>query len=458
MSLARRVVLVGVLVAALAPATASGNGRPAAPANIRLHPTQQGRLLLGATFGLVESTDGGAATAWVCEDAIGYGGEYDPDYAFHPSRDEIWSTTFKGLRVTRDGGCTWTTIGAPFATDTWIGEVEIGGDGRVWAATSSGASTNDVYVSSDGETFTSVGLADATGWWESLKIAPQDPDRIYVTGYRTTPSEDGYIKKSIDGGASWTDVPETGIAFGMDPRMSVLGVSPVDPEVVFLRVLNAGEPLGDAIYRSADGGTTWTLVLQLAHAMRGFAISPDGQTVYAGTAKLCADDEPLLPDAGLLQKGCLFKSTAGGAVDTWVKAGYSPRLGPDNTPNTSNALAIDQDGTLYAGGSSSIDGWLVGKSTDGAATFTRFLAASDIDAPLECAEGTEQRACALEKWGAICTQIGACPIADAGPAADAGSGGGGSDCCAVAPSPAQLLGGALLALVAAATAFRRRPR
>jgi MYXO-CTERM domain-containing protein len=459
----RRHVFTTSLALAIAalPSSALANGRLPGPANLRFHPTED-RFLLGATFGLVESTEGGQTNQWVCENAVGYGGEYDPDYAFHPTRDELWSTTFEGLRVTRDGGCTWTTIGAPFAADTWIGEVEIGSDGRVWAATSSGNVANDVYVSTDGETFVSAGLEDPIKWWESIKIAPSDADVIYVTGYQIgnqTKMEPaaGFIKKTTTGGAPWTDLAQDGITFGSDPRMMILGVSPVDADVVFLRVLNAAEPLGDAIYRSTNGGASWEKVLQLAHALRGFAISSDGQTIYAGTAKLCATDEPLLPDGGIRQKGCLYKSTTGGGVDSWSEAGYSPRLGPDNTPSTSNSLAFGPDGALYAGGSNGVDGWLVGKSTDGAASFTAVMKLNDIDGPLECEAETAQAECAALIWPVLCVQNFICPAAaDAAPAADAGTGGGGGGCCAVAPTPAQMAGSALLALVVGVLITRRR--
>jgi photosystem II stability/assembly factor-like uncharacterized protein len=445
---------LALLVVASTPSLA--NGRLPGPVNLRRFPGNDDRLLLGATFGLVEVSESGATARWVCEDAVGYGGEYDPDYAFHPTRDEIWATTFEGLRVSRDGGCTWDTIGAPFGEATWIGEVEIGSDGRVWAATSSGKTSNDVYVSSDGVEFTSVGLTDATGWWESIRIAPQDPDLIYVSGYRTMPEEDGYLEKSTNGGETWEEVPETNIVFGADPRMMVLGISPDDPNIVFIRVLNTVEPAGDSIYRTTDGGTTWHKVLDLANAMRGFAISPDGQTVYAGNGKLCATDEPLLADGAIRQKGCLYKSTNAG--ETWVEAGYSPRLFADNTPNTSNALAIAADGTLYAGGSNGVDGWLVGKSTDGAETFTKVLSLSDVDGPLECEAMTDQAVCASLIWPSLCLQNFICEAPeDAGVTPDAGTGaGGGGGCCAVAPTPAQMAGCAVLVMIVGAVLLRRR--
>lgn len=468
-----------VLAALLAiPGVAAANGRLAGPTNLRFHPTDPNKALLGATFGMLDSTDAMQTWNWVCEQAIGYGGEYDPDYVYHPTRDEIWSTTFEGLRVSKDGGCTWSTIGSALGpipgSDPpvlpWIGEVEIDPGGRVWAATSTGTSANDVYVSVDGVEFTSVGLLDQTGWWESIKFAPSNGDVVYVTGYRmgnpngTPPTEeDGYIRKSTNGGQSWSaPLPETGITFGNDPRMMVLGVSPVDPDVVFLRVLNAVEPLGDALYRSADGGQSWALVQQLNAPVRGFAISPDGTKVFVGTAKLCADDPPRA------RKGCLYRSTDSGA--NFAKAGYHPRIGPDNTPNTSNALAYGPDGALYSGGNNGIDGWLLGKSTDDGDTFVKVLALNEIEGPLACPaldDGgtTEQRDCAALIWPALCVQSFICPVpsADAGPLRpDANTGGNGDGngggCCSVSPGPRHALVSAGLALVVLAVLVRRRRR
>jgi photosystem II stability/assembly factor-like uncharacterized protein len=363
-----------------APALAAADGRAPAVANVAPHPTDPARLAIGTTLGvLVRGADG--ALARIDRAAIGYGVADDPVLAWHPTRDELWVATFDGLRVSRDGGCGWAAAGgglgpAGRARRPWIGDVAIGGDGRIWAATSSGDRPNDVYASDDGEAFAPVGLATTTGWWESVEVAPSDPRRVWVSGYRLVPAPTALLRETRDGGATWREVPTAGIDLARDPRAIVLGIAPDAPATVFVRAPNAVEPAGDAIYRTTDGGATWTRVLQLDGSLRGFAIAPDGATVLAGTGRRCADDPPR---AG---KGCLWRSTDRGA--TWARAGASPRMGPDLTANTSDALAYAADGALFAGGADDVDGWSVGRSTDGAATFTAVATMAAIDRPRPC--------------------------------------------------------------------------
>jgi hypothetical protein len=456
----RLALCLALLLGSLAvPGGALANGRLPAMTEVKFHPTDPERFVVGSTLGLLTSTDGLTTFRWVCENAVGYGGMYDPTYSFHPTRDEIWATTFEGLRVSRDGGCTWTSIEGPFAEPSpglgrpWVSDVAIGSDGTVWAATASGDMPNDVYVSTDGVEFVSAGTEAATIWWESVKLAPGQPEVAWISGYQAFGERAAFLRKTVDGGQSWTDLPLTDIVFGGDPRMMVLGISPADPDVVFIRVLYAEEPDGDAIYRTTDGGQSFTKVLPLAHPLRGFAVSADGQTVYAGTLKLCADDEATLPDGGLVQKGCLWKSTDGGA--TFAKAGYHPRMGADPTSLTANALAFGLDGALYSAGSYAIDGFVIGKSTDGGQSFTTVKDLSDIDGPVSCPAGGLQAECAELVWPSFCVQNFICSAttADAGPVDDGGGGGG---CCAVAPRPAEVVWGLLLA--AAVGALIARPR
>src|SRR5205814_3211981 len=103
------------LVAALAPG-ARANGRP--PATVALHfaPNNLTDVYLQATFGLLESHDAGATWRWVCEEAIGYTGNYDPDYVITKT-GALFATTFNGLKVRRDG-CVFdaTPLGTTFVS------------------------------------------------------------------------------------------------------------------------------------------------------------------------------------------------------------------------------------------------------------------------------------------------------------------------------------------------------
>src|SRR5262245_26472864 len=100
---------------------AGANGRFPASVNVRFQPDETQTILAPATFGLLISHDDGATFHWVCEAGVGYAGVYDPDYAV-ATDGAIYATTFDGLRVSRDGGCTFQAIGAPLDAEKYVSE------------------------------------------------------------------------------------------------------------------------------------------------------------------------------------------------------------------------------------------------------------------------------------------------------------------------------------------------
>src|SRR5687768_10407944 len=98
-------VFVSVIAAAVA-SPAFANGRMPATSTVHFRPGSTSDIYIGATWGLIFTSDGGATWRWVCEQAVGYGGEYDPDYVV-TAGGALWATTLDGLRTTSDG-CVWT--------------------------------------------------------------------------------------------------------------------------------------------------------------------------------------------------------------------------------------------------------------------------------------------------------------------------------------------------------------
>jgi photosystem II stability/assembly factor-like uncharacterized protein len=123
-----------------------------------------------------------------------------------------------------------------------------------------GASGGGVWRTDDaGETWTSLfdkGGSSAIG---AIAIAPSNPNIIYAGGGQPEPRYDVQagrgLYKSSDGGKSWTDL---GLA---DTRyIGRIWVSPTDPNVVVVAAVGHFFGASDArgIYRSTDGGRTWT--------------------------------------------------------------------------------------------------------------------------------------------------------------------------------------------------------
>ena len=88
-----------------APAGAAANGRFPRSVKVLFQPGHPETAALGMTFGLLVTRDAGATWRWACESAIGFEGTYDPDFELSAS-GALFATTYRGLRVNRDG-CVW---------------------------------------------------------------------------------------------------------------------------------------------------------------------------------------------------------------------------------------------------------------------------------------------------------------------------------------------------------------
>ena len=105
-------------------------------------------------------------------------------------------------------------------------------------------------------------IAKHTGSIGAIEVAPSDPNIIYVASgeglHRPDLSVGDGIYKSTDGGATWTHL---GLRDGQ--QISQIAIDPRDPNRLFVAV--AGHPYGPnperGIYRSTDGGQTFEKVL-----------------------------------------------------------------------------------------------------------------------------------------------------------------------------------------------------
>lgn len=421
-------------------ATAQANGRFPQSINVRVQPGNDQVILLAVTFGLLISRDGGATFEWVCEDAIGYGGRYDPDYAISPGGD-LFATTWEGLRVSRDSGCSW--INAPSLVGHWVEDVEVGPQSEVWAVTASTNLPNDVFLSTDnGETFTAAGLQRDALYWKSLRVAPSSSQRVYVTGYKVAQIQDdgglsgptAFAYRSIDGGQSWQELPLTGVELGPQSWFLLLAVAPDNPDVVFARSVGVNDPSGDALYRSTDGGLSFTRVLDTTDSISAFVIRKNG-AIIAGT-----------------QIDGVYTSVDGG--DTWTRAEL-PQM---------KCMAENNAGELLACGANwEPDFFALGRSSDGT-TWQEVFRFSEMQSAYRCPAGTVQfDECEALRWPAVCEQF-ACSQADAGPSTpDAGSNnndGNGGGCCDASPQPGagHLLLAALVMLLIRSRRARARAR
>ena len=123
-------------------------------------------------------------------------------------------------------------------------------DGGVWKTVNGGRTWQPIF---DAEPIASIG---------AIAIAPSDPQIIYVgTGESDMRSDISYgdgIYKSTDGGASWRNI-------GLRDSQNIgrILVDPHDPNIVIAAALGHafGPNAERGVYRSTDGGATWTKVL-----------------------------------------------------------------------------------------------------------------------------------------------------------------------------------------------------
>lgn len=420
---------------------ALGNGRPPASTNVFFHPGEPEEIYVGLTFGLLISKDEGRTFRWVCEQNIGYGGDYDPDYEIAQDGTIYASTTQAGLRVSHDGGCNFVSANAAPAgdgtlTDYWIGAVEVAPDGTVWVATSETGQPNGIFMSTDrGATLVPAGLGSDTAWYRSILLAPSDPSQLYVSGYEVAPEERHFIYRSNNQGQTWVPTSMEGIQLATSRALVMVeAIDPLDPEIFYVRSIDAAKPDGDRLYRTSNGGQSWTEVLTTDYRIRGFVV--DGDNAYAVTLEGGGD-----------ARGCMYRSS-----DRGVSFG-SCEPGP-----LYGCLGLDGDELIACADNWEPDFFTLGRSTDDGDSWDPMLRFHHMAGPLSCPQDSVQYTeCELTYWPGIRTEFGVTGPFDAGPGdgPDAGDGGGGGgDGCCDARSGAG--GSAALALMVAAMLRRRR--
>ena len=413
-------------------AAASANGRPPLTNGVFFRPGDTQSIYVRSTFGLLVSHDDGCSFRWVCERAIGYGGEFDPKYAI-ATDGTIFATTFTGLKMTRDG-CTWTM--APVGPgEVWVDAIDIGPNGDVWVATAESAAPNNVYRSTDnGASFAARGMLSPQVWWKSVKVAPSDAQVVYVAGYQVAGAPTARLYRSANAGEDWTERPLFGeqrdpptMKFGATPIVLVAAIDPKDPNTLLLTSIEANPPKGDRLYRSTDAGVTFTQVLATNDKIRDVFYAADG-SVYVAT----------------LGSGTYHSTNRG--------ADFTPLQGPPQL----GCLGQRSDGALVGCGANwEPDFKAVARTTDGA-QWQKVFRFVELAGPLQCPAGTTVGDLCEPMWPSLkelfgATGPGMCPAAPDGPPPKKPSGGG---CCDAGDSSPS---GFLVLIVALVLRRRYRP-
>lgn len=435
-------LFLGLCCVAALSQSAAANGRAPGTSTINFRQGMDSHVAAGMTFGLVISTDSGATWRWICEDAIGYGGMYDPDYVFTRT-GALFATTFDGLKVMRDG----CTFGNPNGTK-FVSTITQGATGALYHGAADGPSAmnpgdSKIYRSDDdGQTWPVSAMPGVLNdWWQSLEVAPSDGDRVYLSGYRFVPNPNGggnvinfLLFRSSNAGVSWEPLPTTTFTTMPNSRVEIAGISKTNPDLVYARVSLEDNNLADAIYRSTDGGLTWKRILGKATKI-SFLVRGNGELLAA------------------TQAFGSVKSTDNG--DTWTDLANPPHINCLAENGAGEVWACTQN---YGSMQAPSDDHGIMKSAD-LVTWSPVLQFQQIKDPVSCAEGTVQKAqCDSELWCGLCLQLGCDPNREcAGGPVDAGGGEppeSEAGCCKNSATPAP---GALL-LVLGVGLLLLRPR
>lgn len=351
------IVLSAALVLAHSgPLSAQGGGRggrggpPAADTSFgvswrNIGPNQAGRMVavagstarpdeyyMGTTGGGVfKSTDGGK-TAFPVTDAY-FGGTIGAVAVQQSNPDVVWA----------GGG------------ETPIRGNVSHGDG-VWKSTDAG------------KTWSYMGLKE-TQYISRIRINPDNPDIVYVGGFGHVfgPNKERGVYRSTDGGKTWKNIlfrnDSTGVAdMIMDPS---------NPKIIYVTFWQAGRTpwmlvsggMGSAIFKTTDGGDTWTNITRNPGLPQSGPLGAIGITVSpAKPSRLWAivEHEP---------SGGVYRSDDAGA--TWAftsgdrnlrqRAWYYSKLYAD--PKDTNVVYAPQVSPMI--------------SKDGGKTFTRGFGGGD---------------------------------------------------------------------------------
>jgi photosystem II stability/assembly factor-like uncharacterized protein len=165
------------------------------------------------------------------------------------------------------------------------------GSGEAWTRNSVSVG-NGIYKSTDaGETWTNMGLPNSERI-SKIVIDPHASDTVYacVPGKLWSDSADRGLYKTTDGGKSWNLILK---GANLSTGCSSLSMDPKDANVLFASLWDfrrkgwtfrsggdsATAKSGSGLYRSADGGKSWTEVTEAAN--KGFPQKPYGRIAVA---------------------------------------------------------------------------------------------------------------------------------------------------------------------------------
>ena len=205
-----------------------------------------------------------------------------------------------GIYRSSNAGTSWTPIFDGVNTMMSMGDIAVSRSNPdvIWVSTGHGNNPayywgEGVYKSTDnGKTWTSMGLKE-TQHIGRILVHPTNPDIVFAAaaGGLWGPSEHRGLYKTSDGGRSWKKVLYVNEVTGA----SEVVMDPSNPQVMLATTHQRqrkwyggiGQGPGSAIYKSVDGGETWT---KLTKGLPTVEMGRIGLSISAADPKLIYAD------------------------------------------------------------------------------------------------------------------------------------------------------------------------
>ncbi len=174
-----------------------------------------------------------------------------------------------GVWKSTDGGTTFKPVFDEHTQSIGAIAIDPSKPSTVWVGTGESCVRNSVSVGDGvyktidgGATWTNVGLADSEHI-AKIAVDPKKPDTAYVcaTGHAWNANEERGVFRTSDGGKTWKKV----LYVDQNTGCSDLSMDPGEPQILYAgmwdyrrqpNLFRSGGP-GSGLYRSRDGGETW---------------------------------------------------------------------------------------------------------------------------------------------------------------------------------------------------------
>ena len=197
-----------------------------------------------------------------------------------------------GLWYTNNNGTTFTPIMDNTATQN-VGDIAVDWKNRtIWLGTGEKNSSRSSYAgigvmksSNNGKTWEFLGLSDSQHV-SRIVINPNNPDEVVigVIGHLYSPNEERGVFKTTDGGKTWRKT----LYINENTGIIDVAASPNNPNILYAASWERdrkawnfdGDGKNSAIYKSTDGGDSWTKISENNGFPNGDGVGRIGLAVY----------------------------------------------------------------------------------------------------------------------------------------------------------------------------------